>query len=294
MAGLAVAAWLTVLPGSMSPCPASGIEIPINVLILNSPPRIVGIFLVDERRMSTSAVDPGIEFTVEAKVRDNNTVSDVTKLSLLVSSGQMSPGTGEESYAYTWTASRGFAAAPYLVQPACRMPSNPDLVEGTWRFVVKLPRTATASRSWSCQVTVEDEENSVEGGTTFTVNRYISIGAGATTISFSGSPGSSVPAKENPIELNYLANHPFEVGGRATTFTGRRVSSFTLGPERFRVSRSASGDGGVSMSLERKVLLEGVGSGEGAISYHIFVSIPEPFLDQDYAGVLTFDFKPGD
>jgi len=271
--------------------PSTATEIPVEVIILNAPPAVSGLALLDGWGPLFSGVDPGAETWLEAVIVDNNTISDMLLVRVtLFLGGRDGPESPEDHYTFTWTPGDGFSG-DFLVPSACRAPVDMDGVGGTWRFAFQLSRTARSSPAWTCEVLARDEERSGTRRESFSVNEFTSVSLGTTSVSFSGAPGSTVPAVENPFQIQYLSNHPFELGVRATTFVGDRSPEFVIEPGAFSVSTSPETSGS-SLSPTREVLLES-GPGEGEIGLYIFVSVPDPFLDQDYSGKIIFDLRPG-
>ena len=117
-------------------------EIPVVAYILNAQPEVVEL-RIGEGDTGRYNVDPGSKFTIEVKVRDNNTIGDVTRLRVVL----YSPSVGESSldgevhhYTFGWTSSAGFAnqgGVGDLFTSECSAPSDTTSATGTWVFVAR-------------------------------------------------------------------------------------------------------------------------------------------------------------
>ena len=140
---------------------------------------------------------------------------------------------------------------------------------------------------------VEDEAESARMTGSFGVNKFASASLNTNSISFSGEPGTEVMTG---LFISYEANHPIEVGARASVFVGEEVPSFTLQPGDFCIdddTSMGSPESGLpllTLSSSRQIFADEL-MGSGQIQIYVFVSIPDPFLDQDYEGNMVFDIR---
>jgi hypothetical protein len=277
------------------PVLGSGIEIPIVAYILNAGPEAISISVIDDVGHETSSVDPGVDFTIEVVSRDNNTAADILMIQIILfapGSSESSVDSPAEHYTMTWTSSGGFQGSGLEAQD-CQEPPDMDGAEGTWVFGVRLAREAVASAGWSCLATVEDEAESDRITTTFGINEFASASLDSASINFAGDPGSEAMTS---VTMRYDTNHPVEVGARSSEFVGTEVTSFTLQPGDFTVdddSSSSSPETGrpkLVLSESRGIFIDDI-QGSGQVEVYIFVSIPDPFYDQDYQGKLVFDVR---
>ncbi len=276
--------------------PTGAIEIPIIAYILNAPPEVMSVTLLDDIGNPTASVDPGVAVTVSVVCRDSNTAADILGIRAVLFSAQSTEGASDsprDHYTLTWSPSQGFGGSG-IRSSACRAPGDLDGAEGTWRFSILLDRSALAGTGWRAAVIVEDEAESDRMVITFAVNDFESASLTSNSISFAGEPGSEAVST---LSLYYQANHAIEIGARSTAFVGREVPSFTLEPEDFSIDDD--GDSGVpesgrpklGLSSTRQVFADQL-EGSGQIDIYVFVSIPDPFLDQDYEGMIVFDTRP--
>jgi hypothetical protein len=287
---------MATLAGAMAlPVLGTGIEIPIVAYILNAGPELVSVSLEDDVGQAASSVDPGVVFRFDVSCRDNNTAADILGVRLILYSPRSSESSSDSSsdhYTMTWTSNGGFQGS-YIEASDCREPSDMDGAEGTWTFGVRLARDALASPGWKCVAIVEDEAESSRRTLNFGINEFASASLDSSSIDFAGNPGSE---SMTSVTMSYDANHPVQVGARSSIFTGVEVSSFTLQPGDFTVddddstSSPETGRSKLTLSSSRQVFIDDL-QGSGQLEIYIFVSIPDPFYDQDYQGNLVFDMR---
>jgi hypothetical protein len=68
-------------------------------------------------------------------------------------------------------------------------------------------------------------------------------------------------------------------------------SSFAVDDDPAHSEAQETGQAEVTLSTQRKDVLAGLPIGSGSRNLYIFVSIPEPFLDQDYGGAMNFELS---
>ncbi len=261
---------------------SSSIDIPINTTVLNSAPRITGVRVLDQ------SVDPRSLFLIEVQAEDNNTLLDVAGIQLRLSaaSGTQLP------LVLLWTRS-GFEVLEgdgEVQNTASSVPKDLKRSAGTWLFAAKLPGDARPG-SWQIQAIVSDEEASSEMVTMFWVNSYVSIAiARRSDLNISILPGA-VQGPTTVLALFYTSNQKVDLLARATPFVGAQDSSFKLESSAF--SLSIEGGEPISLSAESRPILQGLKSGRNAEARLLLsVTIPHPFLDQDYEGVITLTLRP--
>jgi hypothetical protein len=279
---------------ALYPPRSSAIEIPIIAYILNAGPEAITVTLRDGEGDPVSHVDPGVAFSAEFECRDNNTAEDIASLALVVYSHRSTPGAADsdsDHYTFRWLNSSGFEGRG-LNAASCDEPSDLSGAGGTWVFDFTLDRTAVAG-TWYVRATVADEAETDNIQRGFTVTKYLSASLSTTQVSLLGAPGTTVATEVSAI---YTCNHPIELGARATDFVGVTDPSFSLGPERFSIDDDDSPDSPeegldmIQLSSSRQAFAGGL-QGSGELPMFVFVSIPDPFLDQDYQGHLIFDVR---
>jgi len=292
--------WLSML-GSLTP--GKGEEIPVVAYIGNAEPQILGIQVLDESAKPTNSIDPGSGFFLDILVRDNNTLADVARIRAILYSPSSSPGganSEQDHYTFRWDSS-GFAnegGVGSITVPQCSVPSDRTVAQGTWRFALKLSKNARQSAGWTILVRVEDEANLTQSSRALEVTSFVSLTIDASQITFSGSPGQVVAANQNPILVNYASNHIVNLACSCTQFIGVLDSHFVIDPSSFSVDddpvhsqAQETGQAEVTLSTQRLDILVGLPIGTGSRNLYVFVSIPEPFLDQDYRGTMNFELS---
>ncbi len=293
---------MAILLVSLSCAPYTASEdIPVVAYILNAQPEVLELY-IGEGIGAPNAVDPGSKFTIKVKVRDNNTIADVTRLRVVLYSPSSTEGSQDSEvhhYTFGWTSSAGFAnqgGVGDLFTGECAAPSDPASATGTWVFVARLDRSASYSSRWTLVATAQDESENGRAAGTFAVNAYTSMFLQATKVTFSGSPGSLVRADQNPIVLRYASNGNCDLGCWATTFSGTRRPEIVLKPSSFTIDDdpdpTAPADPGarsLTLSEARQSFVALLPAKDGQLQVYLFIRIPDPFLDQDYAGQVFLD-----
>jgi hypothetical protein len=276
-------------------------EIPIVANILNAGPEMLGI-TVSSAGVPGEWVDPGCEFEVRVEVRDRNTLEDIRGLRVVLYAPSSSEGDGDgasDHYTFGWSRADGFenpGGVGAVLEDMSSAP--PDMTRGIgyWTFRARLERAALYSSGWTAVCSATDEEESARVETGFRVSQYGSLYLGSSTLSFSGQPGTLVSAEQNPIELRYTCNYRAKIRCWATEFTGVENGGMVLGPSSFSVDDDddpgghEEGSSFLTLRSQRQVFAEGLGPGEdSSMSVYLYVSIPDPFYDQDYSGNIYFD-----
>jgi hypothetical protein len=88
-----------------------------------------------------------------------------------------------------------------------------------------------------------------------------------------------------------------DIGCWATTFTGSEIQDFTLEPSAFTIDDDRylsegveTGMSPVQLSDTRKALMPSLPlASDSEIQLYLFIDVPDPFYDQDYAGKVVID-----
>jgi len=276
-------------------------EIPIVANILNAEPEILGI-TVSSPGLPGGWVDPGSEFEISVEVRDNNTLEDIDGLQVILYAPSSSEvdGDGEsDHYRFSWSSADGFRNAGgvgAMVADRCTTPGDKTLGVGFWTFRAKLDKAALYSSGWTAVCYASDEEESDRGETRFPVSKYGSLYLDSSSLSFSGQPGTLASADQNPIELRYTSNYQARIRCWATDFIGVENGDMVLAPSSFSVDDDADPGGQeeglpfLTLEAQRQIFADGLSPAEdSSISVYLYISIPDTFYDQDYAGSIYFD-----
>lgn len=257
------------------------IDIPVNATVLNSPPSLVGLHI------EGTSVDPRSMFRVRVTCADNNTVSDIDTIRLTMESAK-DPASAA---AVVWHEGEFQVEAGEcsIYRSASEVPRDPSGPVGTWVFALSFPGDAP-SGTWSLKSIARDEINSSSRSILFTVNSYISVRLDKYGgINFQAPPGQ-IEAKTE-IRLKYTTNCGFELLGRCSSFVGSDNPSFELAPSAFSLSADSF------LPTELSDSLTPVASGlplgrDKPLILDLILDIPNPFYDQDYAGLITLMLRP--
>ncbi len=278
-------------------------EIPIVVNILNAAPELVDLS-ISIMGSEYGSVDPGMQFSVNVTARDNNTVADIDEIDLVLYSpfstewGNPDPA---NHYAFRWRAGNGFTNPGGTGEIFGGISSEPSSLAsgmGSWIFSVKMDKSAIHSDQWTLSARISDDEDEGSGTGEFTVNKYSSLYIDTSEISFSGVPGSTSPADQNPISIRYSSNYELDLACWATDFVGRERPEVTIGPASFIVDDDDSleppeqGANSLELSGSRKTFLGGRSPAQDSgMNVHLFIRIPDSFYDQEYDGHIFFDLR---
>jgi len=271
---------------------ADGVEIPIIAYILNSEPEVLSIEFEDVDLHPIESVDPEIPFLIRVTCRDNNTIGDIDNVTLLLVSpnhGESDADSPDGHYTISWRKSMGFSG--YGVEPSlCSEPVNMSAAAGCWTFGCSLDGVALASGEWRVVVRVADENSTARMETSLRVNEFIQLWMSSGSLSLSGEPGGVVVS---PLNLSYVTNHEIEIDMSCTEFRGTEYPDIRLQPADFTVDDDPSleepdvGWAPVVLSSSRRLIRPSI-IGRGYLMLYVTVSIPSPFMDQDYEGRLIF------
>jgi len=280
--------------------PGTGEDIPVVAYIENAEPEIIAVDILDSSMSPTSCVDPGSPYFVDIQARDNNTLADIASLEAVFYSPQSSFGDVDDEqhhYTFTWNTS-GFhnPSGVGSLGSGCYGPNDPTLGTGTWRFEIELTKKALESTSWTLLVQIRDEANLSELPTTFEVTGFISLTIDASEITFSGSPSETVQSDQNPILLNYSTNQEGGISCYCTDFVGATDPNLVIPASNFMIDDDPdpfedveTGRAVLTLSQSRQDICDPLEPGSGTRNAYVFITIPEPFLDQDYIGTFAFE-----
>ncbi len=298
---LALTAVVMVLSMACSRIPSSaGEEIPVVAYIQNAEPEIISTGMVDEQGNPETSVDPASTFLLEVEVRDNNTMLDVETITVVLYSPESTledPDSEVDHYTFQWT-SAGFSnpgGVGEIMHSSCQTPSEMTAGTGIWIIAARTHRLAREAEEWTVHATVTDEENQSTALSTFDVTGFISLNVEDSQITFSGSPGDTVPADQNPIRMTYTSNRYCKIGCWCTGFVGSEVdtvvidpSSFSIDDDPYHEETQETGMSPVILSGNRVEIYSGLSPGQEDEEVYVFIDIPQAFLDQDYLGTLSF------
>jgi len=255
----------------------TSVDIPINAVILNSPPRLLEAS-IDQQ------VDPCTAFKVELTVSDNNSLADVSTIRVLLGPAGRSP-----TLALQWTRSHGFVKQGEGLHILSFRQPDMNKASGTWVLSLEIPSNSPYG-PWEMKVLVADEQNSSTSSLRFWVNSYISVSLASHTpidVMLASRPGSTARAV---VDLSYSSNQPVDLLASCTAFQGVSDASYQLPADSFRVSFQHTQ---VTLSEENALVASDLSpSQNGTIRLVLETAIPSPFLDQEYRGTISFTLRP--
>jgi len=254
------------------------LDIPVNATVLNSPPEVLDLTVQE------GSVDPDSPFHIRVSVRDNNTLSDIRALRIMMFKTDQTGAPHEISW--DGEGFRALGGKVEVLPQECETPSNLKGSEGDWVFAVRLPGDAPYG-SWKISAQASDEANTSTVSSLFWVNNFISVTlAEPGKLDFSLPPGSVGDGSETHIRLIYTSNRKVQLLARATPFVGAEDSSFKVPASAFEIA--LEGFGSVRLSdQDTKVASELPPGKDVPLELHLRVHIPQPFYDQDYEGLIT-------
>ena len=260
------------------PHPTASVDIPINAVILNSPPRLLGVS-IDQQ------VDPCTAFDLRLVVSDNNTLADISMIRVL-----LSPARGPQTLSLQWRKGEGFTRREGGLRILSFQQPDMNAASGAWTLSLEMPSNSSYG-PWQARVIVADEQNSSESALPFWVNSYISVSLASHTpidVMLASRPGSTARAV---VDLTYSANQPVDLLASCTSFRGVSDPSYQIPADSFRVTFQQRR---ITLSEEEALVASGLPSSQnGTIRLVVETDIPSPFLDQEYRGTISLTLRPG-
>jgi hypothetical protein len=287
--------------------------------------QVHAVALLDEKGASTKQLVPGDTMFVDVTLSDGDGLQDVDQVEFEVVHPSSADKLGKPAYGATFRWTRGGAPAWSLVAPigstwevlpalcgfdAASISASP--ANARLAFVVSRVARASDTGEWTVHVHAHSQTPSgvTSGALTgldlasrLVVRTLDALGA------FSpGLPGAMGLALETPadarLHLEFEANVPFSVAGRATDLVG--VSNpldtlFVSKPvNRLHWSFTANPDSGGDLAAGWTALVDGKPQEDEAVlgsDLHLWLDHPAGSSEQDYAGSLALRLEsaaPGD
>ena len=227
--------------------------------------------------------DVNVEYDVRVEVRDNDNLSNVNEVWLVLYSGSVALGDPDNTrnhYTFKWVRGVGFSevgpgAANEHLNVAVSTVGNDSLTRDNYTFRVKLGKVAEPT-TWNVWARVIDAAGTQDNRTftgSFTVNPYIELSLDDASLSFSGAPGETVGAGANPTIATVTSNYDFNLEVRvAGDWT---YGAYSFGAENTKADADGVAPYDLDLTSTGQALYTNVGWGSGVTrDVYWFLTIP--------------------
>ncbi|MBA7507053.1 hypothetical protein ES706_05769 [subsurface metagenome] len=270
-------------------------NVKFDFLQLEVPPNVAPEILTS---FTPATVNPNAAFDVEIEVRDNDEISDIEEVWLVVYENIKSQGDADNArnhYTFKWVragADNWFEVGPdaggsHINVGSCVKGDDAKTTDN-FLFNIKLGVAASPNNSWNVWAKVIDsasEEDSEEFLAKFSVTEYLSLAIDDETLTFSGNPGETdKAAPENPTVCTVDSNTDFKIQVRLSGDWSGSVYGGSIPMANTYADQDGSSPYTVTLTAGYQDLWPSVGWGEGvARDCYWFLDFPLPLRDDVYS-----------